>query len=450
MSHTAGVASKEQAQDPPGGPLGRQRALPQPGGKDVWALRQLLPTRVVDGGIALGVTLLGVVSALGARHQHERVPAAAIAVLAAMGLILFPRRRFPGAVLIAMAAFTGALVALRTSMEGDFVAVLVASYSAAVYGSRRLAIGLAATAAAVIAAAGLAELAGVGGWLRSRTPLTVVIAAAGAWIVGLVIRGQFSVRAAQLDVFRQRAELSAERQREEARRATLAERLRIARELHDIVAHHISVVVIQAQGAQRMLDRDPGRSRAAMAETERTGRTALEEMRRLLGLLRSGEADGGTQGQELDAAALPGLADLGALAESMRGAGLDVTIETTGQSCAVPENVGLTVYRIVQEALTNALKHAGPAQVMIQVDFTGGLREGSLGKKDLQPGSLRVTVTDSGRGAAAHLDGSLIPGSGRGIAGMSERVAAVGGQLTAGPRPGGGFRVHASIPLAQT
>jgi signal transduction histidine kinase len=437
----------------------RHSAMPLPDGTGVRALWQLLPTAVVDGGIALGVTLLGVISALGARHQHEHVPAVAIAVLAAMGLILFPRRRFPGPVLVAMAALSVALAALHTSLEGDFVAVLVASYSAAVYGSRRLAIGLAAAAAAVIAATGLAEVAGAGGWLRAQTLLTVALAAAGAWVVGLVIRGQFSVRAAQLDVLRQRAELSAERQRDEARRATLAERLRIARELHDIVAHHISVVVIQAQGAQRMLDRDPARSREAMAETERTGRTALEEMRRLLGLLRSGEPgdgaaeqpgtgdrqgtgdqqntreQGGMQGQELGAAALPGLADLGALAESTRAAGLDVTIETAGEPRAVPENVGLTVYRIVQEALTNALKHAGPARVTVRVDFTEG---------------LRVTVTDNGRGAAAHLDASLIPGAGRGIAGMSERVTAVGGRLTAGPRPGGGFRVHATIPLAQT
>src|SRR5262249_44835099 len=149
------------------------------------------------------------------------------------------------------------------------------------------------------------------------------------------------------------------------------------------------------------------------------------------GLLRSGGP--AAADDEEDAAAEPerssppGLGDIGALAERMRSAGLDVTVSTTGQPCKVPEHIGLAGYRIVQEALTNVLKHAGPAHVQVGLDFTDG---------------LEILVTDDGRGAAASLDAAEVPGAGRGISGMSERAVAAGGSLTAGPRPGGGFRVH--------
>ncbi|HEY2316164.1 MAG TPA: histidine kinase, partial [Streptosporangiaceae bacterium] len=248
-------------------------------------------------------------------------------------------------------------------------------------------------------------------------------------------------------------------------RATIAERLRIARELHDIVAHHLSVVVIQAQGAQRMIGRDPERALAAMTEVERTGRAALEEMRGLLGLLGSGEqaddradadprggavadtgagADAGADpcgGTGLARLARPGLADIGALAQQMRAAGLLVTVQTAGEPREVREDVGLTAYRIVQEALTNVLKHAGPCSAGVSLAF---------GDK------LEISVTDDGRGAAAGLSvpadlaAGGIPGAGRGTAGMRERVAILNGQLTVGPRPGGGFRVLATIPLEES
>src|SRR5262249_50721470 len=137
--------------------------------------------------------------------------------------------------------------------------------------------------------------------LRSATEVQVVLAACGACLVGFVVRRQFAARTAHLEVLAERTELVAARQQDEARRATIAERLRIARELHDIVAHHLSVVMIQAQSAQRIIGRDPDRAMAAMSQVEQTGRTALEEMRSLLGLLRSGEPteDGGEPGTEV-------------------------------------------------------------------------------------------------------------------------------------------------------
>jgi signal transduction histidine kinase len=225
----------------------------------------------------------------------------------------------------------------------------------------------------------------------------------------------------------ERAEWATAQREQEARRATLAERLRIARELHDIVAHHVSVVVIQAQGAQRVADREPDRARQAMADVERTARTALEEMRRMLGLLRS--PDDAEDTGSLDVA--HGVADIAALADRMTGAGVAVTVRTTGEPYAVPEDVGLAVYRIAQEALTNVVKHAGPAHAEVHLHY---------GEQ------LEITVADDGRGAAADLTGAAPPGAGRGITGMRERVAMLGGRFAAGPQPGGGFRMHAVIP----
>jgi signal transduction histidine kinase len=407
-------------------------------------LLPLIPARLADAVIGLGVAVLGAGSAFGARHQGEHVPLAAVAILAAMGLILYPRRRFPAAVLVVMALLVAGLVVLGTSLEGGFVAVLISSYSAAVYGSRRLAFGLAAATVTVLLGLGIPTALGVMS-LHTATLVRILLAADGAWLVGLVIRGQFSARSAHLEIMRERAELAVARQQEEARRATIAERLRIARELHDIVAHHLSVVVIQAQGAQRTIGRDPQQAMAAMTQVEQTGRTALEEMRGLLGLLRTGEQTGEEAGDRADAdpasgsgltrLAPPGLADIGALAQQMRAAGLRVIVDTAGEPREVREDVGLTVYRIVQEALTNVVKHAGPARAAVSLTF---------GDK------LEISVTDDGRGAAAGLAADGLPGAGRGTAGMRERVAILNGQLTVGPRPGGGFRVQATIPLEES
>src|SRR5579859_2687737 len=248
-----------------------------------------VPPMAADGALALGVALLGLGSGLGiGRNGH--LPAGPTAALTAMGVILIGRRRFPGAVLAVMAALVATLAVTRTSLEAAFIAVLVASYSAAVHGGpllARVVLGLAITA---LVGFGIAQGLGAGGWLGAHLPVfRTILAAAGAWLVGLLVRRQLQIRADHIAMLAERTELLAASQGESERRATLAERLRIAREMHDIVAHHISVVVIQAQGAQRVADSDPARAKTAMADVERTARTALEEMRRLLGLLRPGD-----------------------------------------------------------------------------------------------------------------------------------------------------------------
>jgi len=393
--------------------------------KDAMRRLSALPPRAFDASVALGAGLLGGISGLG--PDRPAIPAAATGVLAVMGLILYPRRRFPGAVLAAEAILVSALIALPAKVDGSFPAVLISSYSAAVHGSRRLATALTAIAVALLLGVGLTNALHPDTWLRVHSAVPTVLAAAGAWLVGLVIRKQFDARNAHVAELAERAGLMEER----ASNAILAERLRIARELHDIVAHHLSVIVIQAQGAQRMADRDVMRGRVAMADVERTGRTALDEMRRLLGLLRTGEADADAA---KDGAYVPasGLADLDGLAERMRGAGLPVTIVREGNPREVPDDVGLTVYRIIQESLTNVLKHAGPASATVRICFGE---------------DLDVTVTDDGRGAAAALNRPAAPSAGRGTLGMTERVAALGGRLSCGPQPGGGYRVYARIPL---
>jgi signal transduction histidine kinase len=383
-----------------------------------------LPPRAFDAGVALFAGIIGGASGLG--RGDPGVPAAAVGVFAVMGLILYPRRRIPGTVLALEAIGVLAIIATGAKLDPSFPAVLISAYSAAVYGNRRLMVTAGVVGVALLAGIGIASASHPGSWPRVHAAGPTVIAAVGSWLVGLVIRKQFAARNAHAAERAERADLMEQR----ASNAILAERLRIARELHDIVAHHLSVVVIQAQGAQRMAGRDVMRTRAAMAEVERTGRTALDEMRRLLGLLRTGEAEVAASQAGAYVPAL-GLADVDDLAERMRGAGLPVTIVRDGEPGEVPEDVSLTIYRIIQESLTNVLKHAGPASATVRLCFG----------RDLE-----VTITDDGRGAAAALDKPAAPGAGRGTLGMTERVAAFGGRLSVGPQPGGGYRVHARIP----
>src|SRR5215469_15050860 len=294
-------------------------------------LRHLIPPRVADAVIAIAIAALGLASGLGARAQHEHMPLAAIPLLVLMGLVLYPRRRFPAAVLAAVAAMVAALVAMRANLGGSFLAVLCACYSAAVYGSRRLVIGLFSGAVAAVLLIGIPQAFGFGGDVIRAIPVPTILAAAGAALFGLLIKSQFSARSAALAVLAERAEWASAQREQEARRATLAERLRIARELHDIIAHHVSVIVIQAQGAQRVADREPDRAVRAMADVESTARTALEEMRRMLGLLRPpGEVDGDKDAAAGGLGVARGIADLGALAATMTAAGLPVTVHTTG------------------------------------------------------------------------------------------------------------------------
>ncbi|MEU8684669.1 sensor histidine kinase [Streptomyces sp. NPDC048611] len=247
-----------------------------------------------------------------------------------------------------------------------------------------------------------------------------------AWVLGDSMRTR---RAYWAQLEERAARLEKEREAQ-SRIAVAAERARIARELHDVVAHNVSVMVVQADGAAYVLDSAPEQTRQALETISGTGRQALAEMRRLLGVLRTGE-----QPESGEYVPQPGVEQLTDLIEQVRGAGLPVDFRTVGEPRELPSSVALTVYRIVQEALTNTRKHGGP-------------HVGATVRLAYRDDDLDLLVEDDGRGAQRELyEEGGADGLGHGLIGMRERVGMVGGTLAAGPRPGGGFRVSAVLPL---
>ncbi|MEV7418159.1 sensor histidine kinase [Streptomyces sp. NPDC089919] len=254
----------------------------------------------------------------------------------------------------------------------------------------------------------------------------VMVPFALAWVLGDSIRTRRAYFA-QLEERNRRLEKEREAQ---AKVAVAAERARIARELHDVVAHNVSVMVVQADGAAYVMDAAPDQAKQALETISGTGRQALAEMRRLLGVLRTGEPQ-----ESEDYVPQPDVEQIEVLVEQVRTAGLTVDFDVEGTPRPLPSGVELTAYRIVQEALTNTRKHGGPdakARVRL-VYFDDG---------------LGLLVEDDGRGAAHEMyrDGGA-DGAGHGLIGMRERIGMVGGTLDAGPRPGGGFRISALLPL---
>jgi signal transduction histidine kinase len=207
---------------------------------------------------------------------------------------------------------------------------------------------------------------------------------------------------------------------EEAQRALGEEQARIARELHDVIAHSVSMIVVQAAAADDVFDERPDQAREALRSIERAGRDAMRELRHLLGAVRPGVQADSTEPQ-------PGLDRVDQLAESLRAGGLDVSVTREGEPVPLPAGVDLSAYRIVQEALTNTLRHAQASRAEVTLRYA--------------PDALELDVTDDGRAAPAN------GGGGHGLVGMRERATLLGGTLDAGPRPGGGYRVHARLPL---
>jgi signal transduction histidine kinase len=333
-------------------------------------------------------------------------------------LPLAGRRRFPGTVLALVVAsgLAGAALGLPPFFFGP--AILVAVYSVAAYGSRWVPLAGLAVAELSLAALQLTPFKFEG---LMFVGLPGILAA--AWLLGHFAH---NYRAYAAGLEERTAEL--ERAREElARRAVTEERLRLARELHDVVAHAMSVIAVQSGVGAHVADSRPGEVGKALAAIEVTSRSALTELRRLLGVLRQ---DGEPQASLAPA---PGLANLEGLLAEVAEAGLAVRLRVEGAPVQLPAGVDLSAYRIVQEALTNVVKHAGPAHAQVTIRY-----------RDQE---VAVEVTDDGRGVAA-VAGDGGKGTGHGLIGMAERVAAFGGDLEVGPCPGGGFRVAARLPLA--
>jgi signal transduction histidine kinase len=333
-------------------------------------------------------------------------------------LPLVARRRFPGAVLAVCVASGLAITALGVPPSFLGPAMPVAVYSVAAYGRRWVSL-----AGLVVAELGLAAVWLTPAMLERSSFLFFMGFIAVAWVLGHFV-GDRQVYAAQLE--ERTAELEEARE-ELARRAVAEERLRLARELHDVVAHAMSVIAVQSGVGAHVADSRPEEVGKALAAIEVTSRGALEELRRLLGVLR--------QDSEVQASLtpVPGLANLDSLLAEVGKAGLAVRVRVEGTPLQLPAGVDLSAYRIVQEALTNVVKHAGPAHAEV-----------TIGYRDQE---VTVEVTDDGRGAVPPASDGRV-GTGHGLIGMRERVAVFGGDLQVGPRPGGGFRVAARLPLA--
>ena len=344
---------------------------------------------------------------------------APLAVL--FGLVTVPlawRRRAPVAVLfVATCALVVVAFLIRHSGGvplGVFLALIVAFYSLGAHCQERRALRVGAGVLATIAAVDLTR-GGVFEAHGARPAAWLVFAV--AWLVGR----DFHRRRREVSLLRDRA-TRLEREREErARTAVAEERGRIARELHDVVAHSVSVMVVQAQAGPRLLG-DVEQARGVFRAIEASGREALVELRRLLGILRTGD-------EQLAIGPQPGLGSLRSLVEQVREAGLPVELRVEGEPVQLPPGVDLSAYRIVQEALTNTLKHAGRAQATIVLRY--------------EQAALELEISDNGAGTSAAMNGS-----GHGLIGMRERVALYGGVLETGAADSGGYHVRARLPLA--
>jgi signal transduction histidine kinase len=351
------------------------------------AMLRLVPEWLSDLVLTLAVATVAVGNAT--HHSHPRV-AVSIALVGSLALLRRRQNLLP--VLVIETVLAAVLVAYGVYWLLPGVAVAVGTVAATMPRERSL--QLTGLSVGALSVAGL-----VGPHQPAQRLIPSVILVAVAWFIG--DRKQ-----------------AVDREREErSKRAVLAERARIARELHDVISHNVSVMVVQAAAGHDVFDTHPERARSALSAVEETGRRALAELRKLLDV---GEDGDGTAPQ-------PGLALVDELAERVRGAGLEVELTVEGTPRAVPEALDLSAYRIVQEALTNTLKHAHASRAEVRVRY--------------EPDALEVEVSDDGIGPT----GSA--GDGRGLIGMRERVSLFGGELLAGATAAGGFLVRARMPL---
>jgi signal transduction histidine kinase len=368
---------------------------------------------IVDGAVAAGLAaFLTVGTYFASQGQPDRRPfdaGAAALVIAAAGALAW-RRRHPVAVLGVV--FGAALIyfVLGYANGPIWLALIVAYFSAVIAGHR--------LAAAVVAVIGFSVFPWLDYLLRDQPgPSLVGMAGLAAWL--LVLLGV----AEAIRIRRERAVEAARIREEEALRRAGEERLRIARELHDALGHHLSLINMQSGVALHLNTELPEQARTSLAAIKQASKEALSELRSVLDILRQ-------EGEPAARSPTWTLARLEELVSQAAAAGLVVRSESEGEARPLPFAVDVAAFRIVQEALTNVTRHAGPATATVRVSY--GDRE------------LTVQVDDDGRGPSPH---GGAPGGGKGIVGMRERVAALGGDLQAGPRPDGGFRVLARLPL---
>jgi signal transduction histidine kinase len=404
------------------------------------------PLRVVaqDVALALFITVMQVqgtvarVAAEGAPRPLTDLGNLGYVLLVVSGLAVAFRRRWPVPVFVITALASLVYYGLDFPDGPGWLALFVALYTLAAYGDGRRSLVIAGVGTGVLAAGWLFAARGIEphaaiGWVFFRIGASV-----GSVALGESVRSRRVIAAEA----QERAELAERTREEEARARADAERLRIAREVHDTVAHAIAIINVQSGVTAHVLDKRPEQAREALEAIEQTSARALREMRAILGVLRD-DGDGRTP--------QPGLGQIDELTAKARDAGLDVTLEATSPATPLPSAVGSAAYRILQESITNVIRHAGPTRVTVA----------------LNPGTdaLEIRVTDEGRRAAPGDDAAgpprpaLLPAGngaggpaepGRGILGMRERCQLLGGELDAKPTASGGFEVTARLPLAPT
>ncbi|WP_310528200.1 histidine kinase [Nocardioides sp.] len=376
-----------------------------------------LLTRAADGTVVVLLALSAQVQIWTRDASAWENGPAVHAVLAAIFTVpLLARRRYPLLVLCAVVVASWLQYELGGGLGQPWLAFILALYAVAAHSLLRDAVLGAAVAMLITLVDGLSRLRDGEPW-ENVVPAWFVVA--GVWGFGRWMRW----RRRELDRLHEQTEVLERNQEEAARAAVAAERARIARELHDLVAHSMGVIVIQSQAAQRVMLTDPAAAEQALMSIEVTGRQGLAEMRRLLDVLIDSE-------DAVDSAPLapqPALRHLGALLDRVRLAGLAVDVSVEGEERPLPPGVDLSAYRIVQEALTNTLRHAGAARVQVHVRYCQD--------------AVEVEVADDG--TTPNTDSA----GGHGLIGMSERVALYGGSLHAGHRPEGGYLVQAHLPV---
>ena len=365
-----------------------------------------------DGALAAVLAVvLPVITYFAAQHQggHRPFDAAAVALVMASAGTLALRRQHPVAALAVIFGATLIYFGLGYADGPIWLALIIAYYTATTCGHR--------VAAGIAAAAGFAIFPWLDYLLRNRpAPSAAGLAGLAAWLLVVLGAGEAA------RIRRERTAAAARIRAEEARRRASEERLRMARELHDSLGHYLSLISVQSGVALTLNQQLPEQARAALAAVKQASKDALGELRSVLEILRQ-------DGEPAPRTPTSTLARLDDLVSQASAPGLDVRAETQGTVRPVPFGADAAAYRIVQEALTNVARHAGPATATVRVTY---------GERD-----LTVQVDDDGRGPASRQR----PASGSGIAGMRERATTLGGELYAGPRPGGGFRVQARLPL---
>lgn len=374
--------------------------------------RFLALSRFALPGLAAALTVAFVLELALVDGVEHRVLLIVVAIAAGLGLVAQPRLPFwgPAWAVAGVATVAGIDPGGTVDLATPFFVVVLAAWCFGAYNPWRWAV------------AGLAYLLAFTVWVVLRFPdngaedaLWISAFLIAAWLTGFAVRHQ----AQQTQRLRELAAQLKAQQDRFAEEAVEAERARIARELHDVVAHHVSVMTVQAGAVRRLLKSGQEREREALRSVEETGRKALTEMRRLLDVLKHEEAPAPLAPQ-------PGMGTLDSLLDQVREAGLPVELTTEGEPIELPPGVDLSAYRIIQEALTNTLRHAGPAHAWVVVRYGGG--------------TVELEIANDGRNDLNNVDG-------HGLVGMKERVAVYGGELESGPRPGGGFAVRARLPI---